>query len=111
VRIGGYDLTTDPPSAYQERYTSRTVVHPSFNPVLRGNLTLDFMTHDAAILVLQKPSSLPHALLPAFKGGRWARAAGSKCGCWRWRRAEQLRLAIALTACVTTGSLAGPPSL
>lgn len=83
VRLGGYRKSLDGPAEYEERLTKKTLVHPRFKTGFTGDLTLDFMTHDAAILILEQPSSMPVLRLPQYKGegaSDWLDRAGGWAG-------------------------------
>lgn len=65
VRIGGHTLNSDPPRFYHLRRTVRTIVHPKF----AGGESPpdDYMNNDVALLLLNKPSTMPTVQVAAGK--------------------------------------------
>ncbi|KAI7846120.1 hypothetical protein COHA_000381 [Chlorella ohadii] len=60
VRIGGYNREYDASTAYELRSTVFTVAHPKFNvPIGAPGGTKDYMNNDVALLLLDRPSTMP----------------------------------------------------
>lgn len=59
VRIGGFGRVYDASSAYELRSTMYTLAHPQFNVPFSAGGSRDYMNYDVALLLLDRPSTMP----------------------------------------------------